>query len=369
MSDLISVQMGTIGSQSLPTGRNQAVSNLISAQNGAAANVTVAVSSAARLVPAPGSGSGVPETSSAPLAAGDTVTVTAGVPAQIYLDGERVGNDPNSATELTFVAPEGISLLRIHGGESADSVLAVERQTAVVTGKVVDREGSGVPNARVHLRHAGLEAEIYRLPSAIAGDEAPSLSGLKPASREPASSLNLRDPNQMFGYFPIGAISSPNFAVRLHGQFSAQTAGWYIFYLAATDGAQLSIDGQSIATAHGVKPGLEVPARVELSKGWHDIELLVYAGFGSAELVLSFTPPGGSRQTIAPQLLRAESTDLSTTTDADGSFAITVPAWLDQVEAIAVSESASGTQSGASEIARRGVPALGQVRLEPREKF
>jgi hypothetical protein len=96
MSDLISVQNGTIGSQSLPTGQNHAVSKLISAQNGVASNVNVSLKAPSGFVPAFGTGSGATETrlTGAPLNAGETVTVTADVPAPIYLNGVRTGNNP-----------------------------------------------------------------------------------------------------------------------------------------------------------------------------------------------------------------------------------------------------------------------------------
>ena len=91
------------------------------------------------------------------------------------------------------------------------------------------------------------------------------------------------------------------------------------FFVAAAEGAQLTIDGKQLADVHGVKPGLEEPVPVQLTEGWHDLEVLAYATSGPAELVLSFTPPGGSKQPISPRLLRAESTALTALTDAEGN--------------------------------------------------
>jgi hypothetical protein len=372
MSDLISVQNGTIGSQSLPTGQNQAVSKLISAQNGVASNVNVSLKVPSGFVPASGTGTGAMETplTVAPLNAGETVTVRADLPAPIYLNGVRAGNDPLSPADLTFVVPEGVDFVRIHAGDSGDSDVMVQRRpSSVVTGQVVDANGVGVPNAMVHLRHAGVEAEFFQLKAITPAGEAPLLAGLKPDFAEPASSLAIHDPAQALGYFPIGNIGAPNFAVRLRGEFQAQADGSYLFFVAATDGAQLSIDGKPRADVHSVRPGFEAAVPVELSQGWHEIELLVYSSVGSAELVLSFAPPGGVKRIVAPHLLRAESPELAGLTDANGNFSIAVPAWLDRVEAMATVQSASGSRSGVSGMAGRGVSSLGQIQIGPNVKF
>ncbi len=50
---------------------------------------------------------------------------------------------------------------------------------------------------------------------------------------------------QTLGSFPIGNVTTTNFAIRFSGEFNAQTAGAYTFYVAATDGAQLKVDGTS----------------------------------------------------------------------------------------------------------------------------
>jgi beta-lactam-binding protein with PASTA domain len=365
VSNLISIQNGPIGSQSLPTGKNEAVSNLISAKNGAASNATPQLKSASASTLA----SGTAALEGATLTAGETTTVTSDVPAQIFLNGQRAGNDPGSATDLTFVVPEDANSLRIRAGDSADSVVSVQPRTTVLTGQVVDENGAPAANVKVHLRHAGLEAEFFTLTSNTPPDETPSIAGLKPMAEEPASSLNLHNPAQALGYFPIGTINAPNFAVRFSGQFLAQASGSYIFFVAATEGAQLIIDGKQLADVHGAKPGLEAPVPVQLTAGWHEIELLAYSTSGPAELVLSFAPPGGNKQTINPKLLRAESTEPTALTDADGKFAITAPSWLDQIEAIATLPSRFEPHSGVSALAQSGVSNLGQIRLAPGTNF
>ena len=366
LSDLISVQNGAIGSQSLPTGQNQAVSNLISAQNGAASGVNLSVQTPSAYPHAPGINIGTPARSpltGATLNAGETVTVTGDAPAQIYLNGQSAGNDPQSASSLTFVVPEGADSFRIHAGESSDSAVTVQQQTAVITGQVVAPGGAAAPNATVHLRHAGLTARFYQLTATTAADEAPSIVGLPPVREEPASSLNMHDPGGAFEYFPIGSVAAPNFAIQFSGQFLAQTTGTYLFFVAGMAGAQFSMDGRHFANVHSVTPGQEAPVRVELTEGWHNFELLVYAGFGPAEAVLSFSPPGGSKQSIDPRLLRTESSKLAALTDIEGKFTITVPLWLDQIEAITTIDSPGGPLSGISDPGARGVSNLGQIRL------
>ncbi len=369
-SNLISVQNGTIGSAMLPLGQNEADSNLISASNEAASSAILKIRSSLALTEnSIADGTGEVSLNGTELSRGETVTVTSDVPAQIWLNGERAGNDPNSATDLTFVAPEGADSLRIRPGNSAESSALVQQKTTVFTGRVVNTKGVGIANAKVHLRHSGLEAEFFELASNAPAEEVPSIAGLEAVNEEPVSSLNLHNPKQALSYFPIGAMDAPNFAVRFSGQFLAQTSGSYLFYVAATEGAQLSIDGKHLTDVYKVIPGLEAGTAVELAEGWHDISLLVYSKTGSAELVVTFTPPGGNRQIISSKLLRSESTTLSTLTGEDGEFTIRAPSWLDRVEAIATTLNAAGRQSGVSEAADKGVSNLGQVQLAPGKNF
>ena len=90
---------------------------------------------------------------------------------------------------------------------------------------------------------------------------------------------------------------------------------------------------------------------------------------GPAQLVVSYAPPGGVKQTIGPTLLRAVSGLMSGLTDAHGNFTITAPVWLDQIEAIATVSHASGMQSGLSPAARTGVSSLGLIHLAPGVNF
>jgi hypothetical protein len=247
--------------------------------------------------------------------------------------------------------------------------MAVQGRTTTLTGQVVDQNGAPVRNARVRLRHAGLEAQFIKLPAPPAVGEMPSIAGLTPLTEEPASSLNLHNPAQAFGYFPIGTINAPDFAVRFSGQFLAQASGAYTFFVAASDGAQLTFDGKPIGGVQVAKPGLESPAPVQLTEGWHDVEIVVYSAIGPAQLVVSFAPPGGVKQTISPSLLRAVSGLMSGLTNEQGNFTIAAPVWLDQVEAIAAYSPASGMQSGLSSPARTGASSLGLIRLAPGINF
>ena len=372
VSKLISVQNGNVGSPSLLPGQNEAVSDLISAQNGGSANATVKLKSASSLALASATVSpAVPGNAlnGETVAAGETITVIADVPAQISLNGQRAGNDAGSTTELTFVVPEDANSLQIRAGESSDSAMAIQSRSTTLTGQVADQNGAPVPNARVQLRHAGLEAQFFKLPAPPAAGEMPSIAGLTPANQQPASSLNLHNPAQAFGYFPLGSMNAPDFAVRFSGQFLASASGAYTFFVAASDGAQLAIDGKPMGGVQVAKPGLESALPVQLTEGWHDIEIVVYSAAGPAQLVVSYAPPGGVKQTIGPTLLRAVSGLMSGLTDAHGNFTITAPVWLDQIEAIATVSHASGMQSGLSPAARTGVSSLGLIHLAPGVNF
>ncbi len=151
VSNLISVQNGTVGSLTLLIGKNEAVSNLISAQNGstsAAATALLKSASKVTMETATNSGAGSGTTNGTAsalegivLAAGETVTVAADAPAAISLNEQRAGNHPGSTTDLTFVVPEAAILLAISAGAGANAGVTVQRQTANLSGQVLDAKG------------------------------------------------------------------------------------------------------------------------------------------------------------------------------------------------------------------------------------
>ena len=255
------------------------------------------------------------------LVAGETVTVESEFPAPFYLNGRLAGNDAGQPNRLTFVVPDGPTGVALRAGSSAETLLNVAAPEAVrLSGQVSPSTGNFA------VRYSGLRAELFQLNGQ---QTAPALDLLTPVAELPVSSLNLHNPHQAFGLFPVTGVTKPNFAVRLSGEFLAETDGQYQFALTGAEGARLTIDGRPAES-------------VTLTAGWKRLELIVWQTSGSAELVATYIPPTGvARQPIPAALLRATFTSVKT--NEDGQFTIATPAWM----AAAIEGAIEGLAAGA----------------------
>jgi hypothetical protein len=130
------------------------------------------------------------------------------------------------------------------------------------------------------------------------------LAGIEPTSRGFVSSLNLRNPRQIFGKDPLGLDLAPDYAARFRGEIGVETAGEHRFFLRTHAGSRLKIDGQTLVEVQaGSGEPEEASATVVLTEGWHAIEVEHYETVGGPELQLSWERPGRRREAVVPESL------------------------------------------------------------------
>jgi YD repeat-containing protein len=85
-----------------------------------------------------------------------------------------------------------------------------------------------------------------------------------------------------------------DFSARWTGQLHASSAGSYTFSLAADDGMRLIVDGQLLIDDWADGAVTTNTASKTLTTGDHTVEVDYYQNVGTAEIHLSWTPPGAS---------------------------------------------------------------------------
>ena len=143
------------------------------------------------------------------------------------------------------------------------------------------------------------------------------------------STPNLQRVDSQIGFGPTAGsvaegIAPNNFLVWWSGQIYIDTTGPITFFLKSDDGSRLVIDSEVIDN-DGIHSATEVSRTLNLSKGFHTINLLYFEAGGSAQVELSYDPVNGPRQAIPSSVLypSAAIIDLSgfTALDEDGQIA------------------------------------------------
>ncbi len=118
---------------------------------------------------------------------------------------------------------------------------------------------------------------------------------------------------------------SDRFAAKFEGEFTAESAGNYTFYLSSDDGSVLFIDGQQVINNDGLHAFQQQTATVNLSAGAHDIEVRYFENTGNAGLDLDWAGPGFGREQMTfvsfiPESQGPDAVDDARTTPANTSF-------------------------------------------------
>ena len=109
---------------------------------------------------------------------------------------------------------------------------------------------------------------------------------------------------------PNDAVDSP-YSVRWVGKVAAPEAGAYVFGTRSDDGSFVYVDGQLVVD-NGGRHGAEYrEGAIELSQGWHDIQVLYSDMGGSRAMELWWRPPGGRDALLPSRYLRPVEGDLS----------------------------------------------------------
>jgi YD repeat-containing protein len=283
------------------------------------------------------------------LVAGQTITLRADAigpeaiaAVQFVVNGQTLATDQTSPYELLFTVPSGVDSLTFGAiaTDSADNqavavpvgVTAQPDPVATITGRVVDAAGNSVQGAIVDLLSQGLEAEFFEFEEPLG--TLPDLAGRAPDRITRVTALNMRNPNGVFGADPMGSDLAPDYAVRFTGWINITTAGAHRFWLGAHEGARLKVAGVTVVdmpTSTGAYQ--EGSGAINLAPGLVPVAVTYFEGAGSAELQLSFAPPGSERQVVPPVSLVPSAQPFVTTTDSSGTFTLRgVPAALDVIQ-------------------------------------
>ncbi len=93
------------------------------------------------------------------------------------------------------------------------------------------------------------------------------------------------------------------FSIKWRGKIAAPRSGVYVFGTRSDDGSYVYIDGQLVVDNGGHHGAQYREGRIELSQGFHDIEVRYFQDGGSREMQLQWMPPGGVRELIPPEYL------------------------------------------------------------------
>lgn len=284
-------------------------------------------------------------------------------------------SDSIAPYELTFTVPAGVNTLTfsarardVAGNVStlADTATLVSPNFGTtVQGTVVDRDTNPVSGADVVVNLTGLNAEFFDFAAPLAS--LPDLTGLTPNATAILSTVNIRNPAQLFGLDPFGAGLTPHYAARLTGSIRATTAGLYTFTLGANEGVKLTVNGiVVIDQPSGTGAFQEHSGTINLASGPAPIELLFYQSAGASELQLSYIQPGGSQEVVPQSAFVLPQQPFTALTNTSGEFSIpTVPANLGDLQVSATFTTPDARQlSGVSSptpSANGGATDVGQI--------
>jgi hypothetical protein len=316
------------------------------------------------------------------LVEGETLTIAAEADDNVAVTGVDLSvqtlslpSDSQWPYARTFRVPTGVSSLSVTAVSSDNlgqvSVPSTETYAVVsdplttVRGTVLGANDVPVPGATVELVLHGLKAEYFHLDEAQSG--IPDLTGLTPAATRLVSSLDFRNPGNLFGNDTFGIGRTTNLAARFTSTLSVQSGGTYVFTLGANDGARLRVDGttlaETVSTAYA-----ETTATTGLTAGNHTLEVIYFQNEGDAELQLSWQRPGQERDAIGSGSFAQPTVTVTGVTDGSGVFTLAdAPTHLGGVR-VKASATVSGElrrgESGEVQPVRGGTTELGNIRLQ-----
>jgi len=140
------------------------------------------------------------------------------------------------------------------------------------------------------------EDDLFSSPLVYSGLRASYYAG---TSLQGTPVLERLDPFIAFRYGGDLPVSGPiDFSVRWKGKLLAPTSGSYGIRLSTIGEGRIMIDGREILTSAPQSTGT---GEVSLDAGPHDIEVIFTNSIGSAQIFLSWQPPGGDWAEIPSQ--------------------------------------------------------------------
>jgi len=228
-----------------------------------------------------------------------------------------VGATNGAAYSRNFTIPNGITTITFGAraydqygnvGYAAPVTLAPGGSpVTTVIGTTVNNLGSVVPSVTVGVMQNGLQAEyFYSTQQNFSAPlvAMPSLSGHTADSIQQVSALDFLNhaggvSGALFSNDTFGIGITQNFAARFTGQVTIPTSGRYTFYLGAASGANLLLNGASVAQVLEQNHYAEAVGSVTLPAGKATIEVDYFNDNSQIpELQLSYSGPMVTRQVV-----------------------------------------------------------------------
>ena len=119
-----------------------------------------------------------------------------------------------------------------------------------------------------------------------------SIASLQKETRKPDQSMSIAVPG-------VGPGAGKDFfGVRLTGEIDIPSDGRWSFWITSDDGSMLLIDDNVIIDHGGVHGATDKRGSVKLSRGPHQITILMFEASGGEELALSWSGPGVARNRV-----------------------------------------------------------------------
>jgi DNA-binding beta-propeller fold protein YncE len=211
----------------------------------------------------------------------DVLALTAPAEAQVFVDETpflSVGASGGTVEKAAMLA-KGNHALRVRAVGGAGSV-RLAWQLAGGARETIPQVSLYVPPVAAN----GLLGSYYR--------------GLDWAG---APALRQVDPSLAL-YFHVTPLPRP-YSVEWIGKLSVPIAGTYALGLESIDDSWLYLDGGAAPVVEAHVGNQYVEAKLNLAAGLHDIRVLFVDKSGYSHINLSWTPPGGSRETIPSERL------------------------------------------------------------------
>lgn len=147
----------------------------------------------------------------------------------------------------------------------------------------------------------GLVCQYYRTGLSQSMTEVPHFNLYTPdhVCIEPTINFPLTDATWVSSCGTLTGYTN-NFALRARGRIQAPVTGAYEFTLSSDDGSILFIDGTEIVNMNRLQSYTSRSGTIDLSQGFHEIEIQYFERTGGAGLHLQWKIPGDTTSTTVP---------------------------------------------------------------------
>ena len=126
----------------------------------------------------------------------------------------------------------------------------------------------------------------------------PQFDQMTPGLTREADVVSFVGAGGLFTWEVAGTPLSNDFALRITGRILVSTTGTHTFYLTSDDGSLLKIDGSQVVDNGDAHFSQERQGTVQLSQGWHAIEVQYFQRDLGASLSLEWSTPSTGRALI-----------------------------------------------------------------------